>query len=70
MNWLPSSLDLNPIENIWAMLKHASKIEQENQLHNPSKWAGIAQEEREQIDRQKVYWPIESMPRGVQTVIK
>jgi transposase len=53
MDWLPSSSDLNPIENVWALLKSRLRKRQQN----PSKRFKIeeifiqaAQENWEKLD--------------------
>jgi hypothetical protein len=73
MDWLLSSLDLNPIENAWALLK----VRQWKRQHDPSKrfnteekFIQDAQEEWEKLDWVAVDKSIDSMNKRAQVLKK
>jgi transposase len=73
MDRLPSSPDLNPIENAWGLLK----VRQRKRQQDPSKrfnteeeFIQAAQEELEKLDWAAVDKSIDSMNKRVQHVLK
>jgi transposase len=71
--WPPNSLDLNPIENLWLLLKRRLRklfSEKEHCPHSAHELFVAAQEEWEEIDQGTIDDLIDSMPRRIQAVIE
>jgi hypothetical protein len=73
MEWPPSSPDLNPIENCWAMLKERVRKKMEDpatRARTEAEYIALAQREWERLEWKKVDLMIERMPDRVKAVIK
>ena len=70
--WPPNSPDLNPIENVWALLKRRLRKRFSNIPQRPHREAELfasAQEEWEQISQEVIDKLIDSMPVRLQAVL-
>jgi len=70
--WPPNSLDLNPIENLWLLLKRQLRkrfLVEGHRPHSTSELFVAAQEEWEEIDQGAIDDLIDSMPRRIQAII-
>ena len=72
LSWPPNSPDLNPIKNIWMLLKqrlhkYFSTVEQ--WPHSKANWFSAAQEVWVAISQDVVDSLIESMPKRLQAVL-
>jgi hypothetical protein len=73
MDWPPSSPDLNPIENAWALLKVRLRKRQQDpskRFNTEEEFIQAAQEEWEKLDWAAVDKSIDSMNKRVQQVLK
>jgi PHD/YefM family antitoxin component YafN of YafNO toxin-antitoxin module len=68
IKWLASSPDLNPIENVWRLLK-ARLRKRANRLHTLEAMKHAIQEEWEALHLEDYLHYIRSMPERVQAVI-
>jgi hypothetical protein len=68
---LPPNLpDLNPIENVWAMLKRRTSTRFDEELpRNIEDLVRMTQEEWKKLDWKKVDEMIDAMPRRIEAVI-
>jgi len=71
LNWPPKSPDMNPIENVWHMLKLRLK----RRFHNKKprtvdEVMKVAGEEWEGLDWDRIYRMIDGMPRRIKTLIE
>ena len=70
MSWPTYPPDLNPIENVWAMLKRRTKKRfRKWRPHNQREVVGVAQEEWEKLPWKRKYDMIDAMPRKIEAVI-
>lgn len=67
--WPPSSPDLNPIENIWGIIKHRLDARRA-QLTTREEVIAVIQEEWDRISARELQLYIDSMPRRIQQVIE
>jgi hypothetical protein len=66
----PNSPDLNPIENVWAMLKRRTSARfAEEPPRNVEDLVRMTQEEWEKLDWGKVDDMIDAMPRRIEALI-
>ena len=65
--WPPNSPDLNPIENVWSILKE--RISEKNPL-TKQQLIDVAQQEWDDIPQQQIQNIIKSLPSRLETVIR
>jgi transposase len=64
MNWPPNSPDLNPIENLWKIVKDLLRY------HNKEEMIQIIQEVWTQVSQEQLQRLILNMPARMQAVIE
>lgn len=69
MTWPPSSLDLNPIENLWSLLKRTIYGEGKQYTSLTSVWEAVVAA-AQKVDRQQIKELTDSMDGRLMTVIE